>query len=328
MFPASVRGPGMNICAPDVCLTPPVPVPVPYVNVGLHVMAVRESTIVMFCGMFALNIGSSLAQTMGDEPGVVGGVMSGTIKGTGYFITGSPIVFVEGLPAVRMTSLATGNNTNARGTVTAPGVPTVLVALDTQEGVGAQADEGALGALLDDLHANRELEAQLLEGSVGYVRIDLFRADTARVFFNAQARLVREGARAFVLDLRGCPGGDLEAAYALAAEFLPKGALLGRFVDADGDPCERFAAHEGCYPFPLTIWVDGQTRSAAEAFAGAIQQHGRGLVIGSRTFGKGTARALGVDASGRASVSTSVAIELPNGASYDGQGIEPSVLSA
>ncbi len=71
MFPASVRGPGQNVCAPDVCLTPPVPVPVPYVNVGLHAVAVLHAVTVMFGGMFALNLGSNLAVTMGDEPGVV-----------------------------------------------------------------------------------------------------------------------------------------------------------------------------------------------------------------------------------------------------------------
>lgn len=315
MFPASVRGPGQNLCAPDVCLTPPVPTPVPYVNVGFHAVAVAHSTVVMFGGMFALNLGSTLTMTTGDEPGVAGGVISGTVMGTGFFITGSPVVMVQGLPAIRVTSVATGNNNNAWGSVTTPGVPTVLVAYDA----GDSAD------ILASLERGAPADVALLEGSVGYIRLESFPIDAPRIFFNAHGRLVREGARSFVLDLRGCRGGDLEAAYALAADFLPAGAVLGRVVDADGDVTERIAPRNGPYKSRLVILVDGHTKSAAEAFAGALAHHGRALLVGERTFGKSTAHGLHEDLAGGARLATTAEVELPDGGSFAGIGIRPDL---
>src|SRR5204863_166301 len=81
---------------------------------------------------------SNIPTTMGDEAGSVGGITSGTIKGIGFFLSGSPIVYIEKLPAVRLTSRASGNMENARGAVLIPGQPIVYVAFD-----------GELGALRD-----------------------------------------------------------------------------------------------------------------------------------------------------------------------------------
>jgi carboxyl-terminal processing protease len=150
----------------------------------------------------------------------------------------------------------------------------------------------------------------LLEETVGYVKIDLVRADAARAFYNASSKLLRLGARSLVIDLRGCPGGDLEAAYDLAADFLPRGSVLGRVVDADGDEREYVAERDRRYELPVVLWVDGQTRSAAEVFAGALQQHDRAVVIGERTFGKGTASPLFEDWLGHTS---QVTVALPDG---------------
>lgn len=311
----------MNLCSPDVCLTPPVPVPIPYVNIGEHTVAVSFSTVVMFGGMFALNTGSNLPITQGDEAGTAGGVISGTVMSTGYFLTGSPIVTVQGIPAVRLTSLTSGNNSNAYGSVVSPGVPTVLIAGH----VGEEAlDHRRVQNLLADLQRDAAAPLALLPDSVGYIRIDRFRVDTARVFFNAQKRLLREGARTIVIDLRGCEGGDLESAYLLAAEFLPEGAVLGRTVDRDGDTHERVAMREGPYKFALTIAIDEHTKSAAEVFAGALSHHGRATLVGSRSFGKATAQRLERDDQGTISLTTCLHLQLPDGRSYEGIGIEPS----
>jgi carboxyl-terminal processing protease len=279
--------------------------------------------------MFALNLGSNLAVTMGDEPGVVGGVVSGTVKGTGYFITGSPIVMVQGLPAIRVTSIATGNMHNAWGSVVTPGVPTVLIAYDAaadDEAAPIPSQPAVVRRILADLERDRPADVALLDDAIGYVRLDRFSVDAPRVFFNAHARLAREGAASFVLDLRGCAGGDLEAAYALAADFLPEGAFLGRIVDADGDVSERRAPREGPYRSPLVVLVDGETKSAAEAFVGALAHHRRATVIGSPTFGKATAQTLDVGLGGFASLATSAHLELPDGSSFAGIGLRPDVV--
>lgn len=281
-------------------------VPIPYVNVALHALASKASTIVSFAGMAALNLGSTVPSTLGDEPGVGGGVVSGTFKSTAYFRVGSPIVFIENLPAVRLTTVTTGNNNNATGAVVAPGVPHVTIAFDgTPERIAEAAS----------------FEARLLEDVVGYVRIDVFTSDVVRAFFDAQSKLCRAGATSFVLDLRGCPGGDLDAAYALAAEFLSEDSLLGRVVDADGDERTFSAPRNGPYTWPVVVLVDEETKSAAEAFVGALMHHERALVLGDRTFGKATAEGFAVSIDGEARRATASRVLLPSGRSHEGVGL-------
>jgi carboxyl-terminal processing protease len=308
-FPASVRGPGVNMAFPDSCKTPPSMAPVVYMNVGQHILAKMESKVVYFGGMPALNIGCFIMPTTADSPGVGGGIKSGTVMGPGFFDQGSPIVYVEKLPAVRLTSLISGNNDNAKGLVTTPGVVHVLLAYDS--GASTALDRDALDTLARNIERAPEPPAMLVAPGVGYVRIERFAADTPRVFFNAQAALVREGAAAFVLDLRGCPGGDLEAAYQLAGEFLPRGALLGRVIDADGDKTPRIAPREGPYRYPLVLLVDATTRSAAEAFTGALAHHGRARVVGGATFGKTSVQAVVQDDDGGGALVDRARFELP-----------------
>jgi carboxyl-terminal processing protease len=299
MFPASVRGPGESIAFPDVCLTPPVPTPVPYLNVGMHSTASGASVIVNICGMAALNIMSYLPSTTGDEAGSSGGVKSGTIKGPGYFLAGSPVVYIEKLPAVRLTSRISGNTENANGLVAIPGQAVVYVAFDgTREGI-------------ERLRRGTPFATQLLRPGVGLVRIDRFASDAVRLFFQAQARLAAEGARVLVLDLRGCPGGDLEAAYALAAEFLPEGASLGSVVDDDGDATERVAPRNGPYGFPVVLLVDRDTKSAAEVFVGALAHHDRAVVVGGPTFGKTSVQCAVPTLDGGLHVATCAQVVLP-----------------
>ncbi len=309
MFPACVKGPGQSICTPDVCLTPPLPpAPVPYVNIGLHSVALGTSTIVNVCAMPALNILSYLPMTTGDEAGSVGGIKSGTVAGPGYFLSGSPIVYIEKLPAVRLMSNASGNTENAQGAVLIPGQPIVYFAFD---------DETASRARVLD---TAPFEARLLSPQVGMIRIDRFAREAVRLFFLAHRALAAQGAQRFVIDLRGCPGGDLEAAYALAAEFLPEGADLGAVVDRDGDPSPRFARRDGPYRFPLVLWIDGGTKSAAEVFAGALAHHRRAVLVGETTFGKASVQC---DTTGDGAFETCAHVELPGRLCHAGTGITP-----
>ncbi|MFO0555735.1 MAG: PAAR-like domain-containing protein [Polyangiaceae bacterium] len=292
-----MRGPGMNLAQLDWCRTPPIMIPVPYVNLGIHATALMWSPIVMFGKMNALTIGSFIPKTTLDEPGTGGGVASGINMGPGFFEMGSFVVFVEKKAAIRLTSKISGNNMNAYGVVVAPGIPTVLIAYDDVEETAADATSSALDVdrvceLIARFERAPSSRAELLEPGVGYFRVERFTADLTSAFFTAQARLRDAGAERFVLDLRGCPGGDVESAYRLAAEFLHAGALLGRVIDADGDSTDRVAPREGPYRFPLTLWVDGSTKSAAEAFVGALAAHARAEVVGPATFGKTTIQSL------------------------------------
>lgn len=102
MFPMTTKGGGMNAAFPDVCTTPmpppAPPVPLPYPNVATPMMASGSScsVTVKVCNMKVLTMMSEIPSSSGDEPGVQGGVVSGSIKGKVAYSMGSPFVKVEG----------------------------------------------------------------------------------------------------------------------------------------------------------------------------------------------------------------------------------------
>jgi len=128
----------------------------------------------------------------------------------------------------------------------------------------------------------------LLEPGIGYVRVSSFDAKTAEALREAIERLGGGQLRGLVLDLRNNQGGIVQSAAAAAALFLEAGSVI---FSARGrnTPVEELKVPEGYTPyrFRLAVLVNGKTASAAEIFAGAIQDNDRGAVIGEPTFGKG-----------------------------------------
>ncbi|MFV1982053.1 MAG: DUF4150 domain-containing protein [Thiohalomonadales bacterium] len=107
----------------DVCKTPPLCVPIPYTNIAKSSDAAKTASSIKINGNPACNLTSNFAVSSGDEAGTCGGVVSGTIKGMAEFITGSPNVFFEGIPAVRQSDLMVSNNKNTvPSTLMQPGV--------------------------------------------------------------------------------------------------------------------------------------------------------------------------------------------------------------
>lgn len=110
---------GVNFSFPDICLTPPLPptgLPVPYLNVSFAIMSSGHSATVLWMMTPAqMIIKTKIPVSFGDEPGVLLGIISHTIKGTTYFLTGAFTVFVNKFPATRMTSLTLQNKYNMLG---------------------------------------------------------------------------------------------------------------------------------------------------------------------------------------------------------------------
>jgi carboxyl-terminal processing protease len=123
---------------------------------------------------------------------------------------------------------------------------------------------------------------------IGYIRVSKFMPDTARSIDEAVKRLQAEGLKALILDLRLNPGGLLESAIEVADLFLDEGVIVstkGRWSQKK----DSMAKKEGTYPnFPMAVLVNRYTASAAEIVAGALRDHKRAVVIGERTFGKGS----------------------------------------
>lgn len=171
---------------------------------------------------------------------------------------------------------------------------------------------------------------QTLEPGWGYLRITTFSETTAQDVSRAILHLKRDnpgGIKGLVLDLRNNPGGVLEAGVAVADDFLDSGVI----VTADGRTPEarfRMDATPGDLidGAPLVVLVNGGSASASEIVAGALKDHGRALLVGRRTYGKGSVQTVMPLAHGGAVKLTTSRYFTPSGASIHGRGLVPDVL--
>lgn len=129
----------------------------------------------------------------------------------------------------------------------------------------------------------------MLNDSVGYVRINRFGRSTYEEYYMALMLLRSEGAKNFVIDLRGNTGGFMEVAIYMANEFLENGDVIVRQRGRNGRNNDQVLANgQGSFSqFPLVVLLDEYSASSSEIFAGAIQDNDRGLIVGRRSFGKG-----------------------------------------
>jgi carboxyl-terminal processing protease len=137
------------------------------------------------------------------------------------------------------------------------------------------------------------LESHMLSGRVGYIRIKDFQGNTAQDIKEEMTEWHRSGLRGLILDLRDCPGGLLEAAVQVADLFLKQGVIVTTAGQGPGEREVRRAEDSGEEPgYPLVVLVDQGSASASEILAGALKNHNRALLMGERTFGKGSVQVL------------------------------------
>jgi len=131
------------------------------------------------------------------------------------------------------------------------------------------------------------VEKKVLEGKIGYLRINSFNENSAELTAQSLAELQEKGIRGLVLDLRGNPGGGLEACLEVARLFVPQGPIV--YIQAKGaEPQARVASERANgLGLPLVVLINRGSASASEILAGAVQDRGVGKLVGERTFGKG-----------------------------------------
>ena len=135
--------------------------------------------------------------------------------------------------------------------------------------------------------------ALMLDDKIGYIPILQFNETASDEVRAALARLHGEGARGFVLDLRGNGGGIVDASLQMANFFLPRGADLMSTRGRSAPPEVFRATEKPIVPStPLVVLTDGGTASASEILAGALQDHDRALIVGTTSFGKGLEQSL------------------------------------
>jgi len=166
-----------------------------------------------------------------------------------------------------------------------------------------------------------------IDGRYGYIKILSFQEDTARSVQKALKKLRKKNSlEGIVLDIRRNPGGLLEEAVAVSDEFLTKGVIVT--TERRGREIERYeAAGEGNEPtVPMVVIVDGGSASASEILAGALKDNGRGILIGTQTFGKGSVQTVFELGDGSALKLTVARYFTPDGTSIQAHGIMPDIV--
>lgn len=164
----------------------------------------------------------------------------------------------------------------------------------------------------------------MLENNMAYIEILEF--DSVSVDQFAEALAVAKGSdmEGLIIDLRGNPGGSLDAVVDMCRMILPKGMIVYT-EDKNGNRKEYTCDGKRKLQVPLVVLTDGNSASAAEIMAGAIKDHGLGTLVGTTTFGKGIVQQIVPLFDGSAIKITISAYYTPNGNNIHGIGIEPDV---
>lgn len=133
---------------------------------------------------------------------------------------------------------------------------------------------------------------ELLELDIGYIRISMFNERTSDELQEAIGDLRTQGARAFVIDLRDNGGGLVVAAIDVASQFLKDGVVMYERKSSGEERPYPVKANGPVIEEPIAILINSATASASEIVAGAIQDYGRGTLIGTKTFGKASVQLL------------------------------------
>ena len=165
--------------------------------------------------------------------------------------------------------------------------------------------------------------SEMKENNIGYIRITSFNEQTSEDFTKQYRELENKGMKATILDLRGNPGGLLNAGVSVAKLLVPKGPIVS-VTEKSGRTLTE-TSNLAKVKYPLIVLVDKGTASAAEIVSGAVQDSKAGKLLGTKTYGKGcvqTVYRLGADTAVKL---TMAKYYTPSGRSIDGIGLEPDI---
>ncbi|MEY4768940.1 MAG: hypothetical protein RL637_1579 [Pseudomonadota bacterium] len=207
-----------------------------------------------------------------------------------------------------------------------PGSPITLT-------IVRQGEEAPLKLTLKrDIIKVKSVKSKLLEKDYAYLRISSFQSATAQSLLEAIAQLKKDNKtplKGLVLDLRNNPGGLLNAAVDVSDAFLQKGLIVyteGRIKNSQ----MRFNAESGdvLQGAPMVVLINSGSASASEIVAGALQDQKRAVIMGEKSFGKGSVQTILPTSNGAAVKLTTARYYTPSGRSIQAEGIEPDVILA
>ena len=185
-----------------------------------------------------------------------------------------------------------------------------------------------------ELHLIREVikvesitAARVLPDGIGYIRLAQFSEHTGDQFDSALDGLIKKGIGSLVIDLRDNPGGIIDAAVEVAEPFFKKGELIVYTQGRSAADREDYRADTEGEPLalPIAVLINSGSASAAEIVTGALKDTGRAVIVGERSFGKGSVQTLFKLKNGEGLRLTTARYYTPSGVSIHEKGIEPQV---
>jgi carboxyl-terminal processing protease len=161
---------------------------------------------------------------------------------------------------------------------------------------------------------------------VAYLRLTSFQKSTGRDVDAALWKLHRQGMRVLIMDLRRNPGGLLTASVDVADKFVSHGPIVSTRGRSAGEDYDYRAHVMGTWRVPLVVLIDGDSASASEIFAGAIRDHKRGTIVGTRSYGKGSVQGIfPLSAAGAGLRLTTAKFFAPSGQPISRRGVQPDI---
>ena len=188
---------------------------------------------------------------------------------------------------------------------------------------GEDADEVTVTAVRDTVEA-QTVEYEMLEDQIGYLAVSEFDSVTYGQYEEALEALSDQGMEGLVVDLRNNPGGNLNTVCDMLDLVLPEGTIV-YMEDKEGKRQTYSSDDAHQLDVPMAVLVNGNSASASEMYAGAIQDHEAGTIVGTQTYGKGVVQQI-FDLGDGTSVKLTIAEYFtPKGRSINGEGVTPDL---
>ena len=186
-------------------------------------------------------------------------------------------------------------------------------------------DKTYVFSIIRDEIITKTVDYKMMENSIGYIQISQFDEVTTEQFKEALTDLNNQGLKGLIVDIRSNPGGLLNVVVDIVDEIIPKG-LIVYTDDVNGNRKEYNGSSDNEITVPMAVLVDGNSASAAEIFAGAVQDYGKGKIIGTQTFGKGIVQTIQPLTDGSAIKYTIAQYYTPKGQVIQGNGVTPDMV--
>jgi len=167
------------------------------------------------------------------------------------------------------------------------------------------------------------VEGRMVNGNVGYLKIEQFNDNTPDQFFKIFTQLTTDGAQGFIFDVRNNPGGTVESVCRILDTLLPEGPIVSARYRNIAEPQVLFSSDESEVNAPMTVLINGKSASAAELFAQALKDYDKARAVGTTSFGKGSMQEIHKLSDGSAIDFTVALYNPPTSRNFDGVGVKP-----